>query len=299
MEEKDPKADYKYIKELSKGSFGTVFLVVNKKTGKLTVIKKIAKEMFDTIEPIEVEINALLVLSKYCQEYTVCYHKSFDYDKHIYIVMDYLKGPTMEQLIYQTTPQYRLKLDPEHKMIKHLITGLNSLLKMGVANQDIKLANIMYDSLTQDIEKPRFIDWGLACIQNGSQYFCGVIGTEYTAPPELDFDMNHTHEHDSFTLAMAHDIWSLGIVIYSWYILDKNVSPTSYYYTQFQRESYQKSIKQILNDISPYNMTQQEINDNIERYISDIFGKKICKLLLTRNIAQRLTNFFNIQNILQ
>jgi len=276
---------YKLTKYISKGTFGQVFLAKDE-NDVLFAIKKISKKKTKKKE-FEIELTALILISKYCQEYTVCYKEQFQDNDNYYIVMDYLQGPSLKNFILCSTSAERLKIDPDSKTIKHLINGLNKLFSMGVANQDIKLENIMYANLSQDIYKPRIIDWGLACFKH-TKSNCDIFGTLYTVPPEI-------HEHNiplrvekPFQYAMAHDIWSMGIVAYSWYILNKETA------TQYYVEKTEPPVQYSLNVKSPFNMTQVEIDNNIDKLIPDKFGNRLCKMLLTKDIQVRLKYFNNV-----
>jgi len=277
---------YKPIKYISEGTFGQVFLATDENDD-LFAIKKISKRRTKQ-KVFEIELTALILISKYCQEYTVCYKEKIEDNNNYYIVMDYLQGPSMENFILCSTAEERLKIDPTSKTIKHLINGLNKLFSMGVTNQDIKLENIMYVNLSQDIYKPRIIDWGLACFKHTASN-CDAFGTKYAAPPEVFKEDIPLREDKPFQYTMAHDMWSMGIVAYSWYILNKETA-TKYYHIK-KTEPF---VTYILNDKSPFNMTQVEINNNIDKLIPDTFGNKLCKMLLTRDIQDRLKYFNSV-----
>ncbi len=144
----------------------------------------------------------------------------FDFDTtdgHPYIVMEYLKGPTLAT--YLRHLHQRKKRIPPHQ-IARLLKGLTSALdyahKQGVIHRDIKPGNILLHNKTDDIplDKPLtndveavITDFGLVRIMDSaSQTASGMIsGTPaYMSPEQARGDQT---DHRT-------DIYSLGVVLY-------------------------------------------------------------------------------------
>lgn len=144
----------------------------------------------------------------------------FDFDTtdgHPYIVMEYLKGPTLAT--YLRHLHQRKKRIPPHQ-IARLLKGLTSALdyahKQGVIHRDIKPGNILLHNKTDDIplDKPLtndveavITDFGLVrIIDSASLTASGMIsGTPaYMSPEQARGDQT---DHRT-------DIYSLGIVLY-------------------------------------------------------------------------------------
>jgi serine/threonine protein kinase len=144
----------------------------------------------------------------------------FDFDTldgHPYIVMEYLKGPTLAT--YLRHLHQRKKRIPPHqvaRLLKGLTAALDYAHGQGVVHRDIKPGNILLHNktdeipldqpLTNDVE-PVVTDFGLVRIMNtASQTASGMVsGTPaYMSPEQARGDQT---DHRT-------DIYSLGVVLY-------------------------------------------------------------------------------------
>lgn len=278
---------YTIIEKLGSGSFGTTYLAKESDDEivsiKMQYIKGDVESNQKRIEQIMKEIEILRDISKYvsvCSEYAVCYRENFTiYWKNeaaICIVMEYINGENLEYYIdvYELTER-----EKNMDIISDLIIGLDKLHKIGVTHQDIKESNIMYDI---DLGKYRYIDWGLGCLkkycsQGICRGLCGKRGTLYTRPPEMKQEMKQT-----FPETIAHDIWSLGIVLLDWYTLKNAIEIKKYYQDKSKH----------LNIIS-----QEEIDEIIET-VNNQYIKQILRLLLRVNWMERLENWKEIMRLI-
>ena len=144
----------------------------------------------------------------------------FDFDTtdgHPYIVMEYLKGPTLAT--YLRHLHQRKKRIPSHqvaRLLKGLTAALDYAHGQGVIHRDIKPGNILLHNKTDDIplDKPLtndveaiITDFGLVRIMNtASQTASGMVsGTPaYMSPEQARGDQT---DHRT-------DIYSLGVVLY-------------------------------------------------------------------------------------
>lgn len=144
----------------------------------------------------------------------------FDFDtheNHPYIVMEYLKGPTLSAYL-QSLHNNGLKLSLEQigQILKSLVAGLDYAHVHGVIHRDIKPANILLHNKTGDFTEnsmitkhvePVITDFGLARIVNSSKQTASgfVSGTPSYMSPEQARGTKVDHRTD---------IYSLGIILY-------------------------------------------------------------------------------------
>lgn len=144
----------------------------------------------------------------------------FDFDTidgHPYIVMEYLKGPTLAAYLrHLHQRKKRIPADQVARLLNELSTALDYAHKQGVIHRDIKPGNVMLHSKSDDIsfDKPLtddvgvvITDFGLVRIMNAaSQTASGTVsGTPaYMSPEQARGDQTDHHT----------DIYSLGIVLY-------------------------------------------------------------------------------------
>jgi serine/threonine protein kinase len=224
---------YTYEKYLGHGAYGETWKALfkpNNGQSEYNVAIKVYKNsdsLEDVKEDLEYEVGSLKALTEsgVCKEWAVCYIDSFLIkNKFPRLVMEYINGEPLDVLISKITLKKRLK---SIGLIHDLVIGLNVLHNAGIAHQDIKEANIMLD---RETNRYKFIDWGNGCVKsvycNAKANICiepcGYRGTLYTAPPELPVDA--VYMNLTFNENVAHDIWSIGVVLYNWYTWDKSVS---------------------------------------------------------------------------
>jgi len=261
---------YKFIKILGQGTYGQVWLATDLNNNNVA-IKIFNQENND--DTYENELLYLNTIKDKCNDYAVCVLDYYQINNKYRIVMNYIKGLTLHEYMFT------LKLSERHnneQIIKDLVIGINELHKLGITHQDIKEANIMWD---EEAKKFKYVDWGISCLQKYCKndqpcesQNCYTSGTEYTMPPELQFGFeNYTN---TFKDTVAHDIWSVGVVLADWYL----ATDANYY------------------NASLFNFDQQYIFDYIECIPDDVV-KGLLRLLLTVDKKERLENWAGVVDL--
>ena len=189
---------YAVVEKLGQGSFGTTYLASDKDEN-LLAIKVIERRSNDYhTDDVKEEIDALEVLTKYHSMYMAQYKGSFSDGRFECIVLEYIKGTTLDDKILTLS-------DPTERrtIMKQLLFGLQHIHHSGYAHMDIKPTNIMFDDLTQHI---KFIDFGLSCFRD--RCMSNNAGTAWYTPPESFINPSI----GGMDIAKAHDIWSLAMV---------------------------------------------------------------------------------------
>lgn len=191
---------YEIIKSIGNGGMANVYLALDRVLNREVAIKILKADMANdpvSLERFSREANASTKISH--PNIVDIYDVGEDGNKH-YIVMEYIKGYTLKQLIRR-----RGAIPPREAvwMIKQLSQALLEAHKNGLIHRDIKSQNV----LIKDDGTIKLADFGIAILNNSIQITSkdSVLGSVHYLAPELAKGSSAT---------MQSDIYSLGIVMY-------------------------------------------------------------------------------------
>jgi hypothetical protein len=190
---------YTVEKELGQGGFGIVYLALDPDTGQPVAIKRLRAEGDpDLLKRFQSEIRTTASLR---HKNIVIIHASGEEAGDPYLVMEFLEGQTLKQVIDGRRP---LSLLDKVRIMTQVAEGLAYAHSRGVVHRDVKPENIM---LLPD-DNVKIMDFGIALgperttkvTQTG-----GIIGTPpYFAPEQLE----------GYKANEQTDIFSYGDVYY-------------------------------------------------------------------------------------
>ena len=251
--------DLIFIKELGKGNYGLVSLVMNKMTKFPYAIKAINK---DRINSEKMQMNIQLeknILLKIDHPFIVKLVKCLEDKKNIYFLMEYLKGKELFDVIRDIG---LLDKEQTNFFVASMLIAINYLHSRKIIYRDIKPENIV---VTRN-GYIKLIDFGTAKeIEDRTKT---IIGTPHYMAPETIMGGGY-----SFPV----DYWSISICMYEFIcggvpFGDKADDPMEIYFAI--------------------------INNNLEfpkQIIKDKEFKNIMRKMLDKNPAYRLTNFYTIK----
>lgn len=208
---------YEIIKILGAGAMGRVYLAHHLGLGDLRVA---IKELEIHVDPETLE----LVASEFQREATILAHLDhpglirasdfFEEEGQCYIVMEYVAGPTLYEVLEQSAGP--LPVDSVLEWADQLCDGLEYLHSRTppILHRDLKPGNILLD----DLGRVRLIDFGIARFQGPSMRTATVLagaGTAGFAPVE---------QYSGGTDERS-DIYALGATLY--YLLTREIPPNS------------------------------------------------------------------------
>jgi len=294
---------YTAISYLGGGSFGNVWKVNEISTDNDTsvttestrALKRMNVANKNVAEDIKLEITGLKELGgTKCTNFATCLVDFFEHDGYYYIVMDYIEGFELLDVINIVPYERRRHM---YSVPVYLCAGLYELHKDGTTHQDIKPENIMFgkniDKKHNTVATPKFVDWGSACINsiycgdaNNCVKPCGFIGTQIYSPHEVMKPFlqkqaaNKTpdiYAQGNFANTVAHDIWSLGVTLLYWY-------------------NYNEKSPVIYDDL--YKADQNRI-DNILSGVSEDFPRNLLRLMLEIDPQTRIDNWVKIMKLIE
>jgi len=147
-------------------------------------------------------------------------HEVHETEKSVYLVIELVKGKTLESLIKQRTFIDDPSGSQAVRMLRSILEALQYLSAEGIMHRDLKPSNI----LVEDSGKVKIVDFGMATyFNNTSTKFifnkCGTPG--YIAPEVFKYDPNReiTAYNDRC------DVFSAGCVLFYMYLIFTNLFP--------------------------------------------------------------------------
>ena len=166
-------------KVLGSGAFGKVFLTHNlhNKNHKVAIKVMNKKKLWEHLDAIKEEVKILTKLDHPC---IVKYYETYDDNKFIYLIMEYISGGELFEKI--TSQKNQTFSEPDAaKLMLDLFSALNHMHVQGVVHRDIKPENIM---ITND-DKVKLIDFGLSKRTEKGTKMKTIAGTPYYMAPEV------------------------------------------------------------------------------------------------------------------
>jgi serine/threonine-protein kinase len=235
---------YKIVKLLGKGGMADVYLAYDEILKREVAVKIMKADMADdplALERFQREAGAVTKLSH--PNIVDVYDVGDDGDKH-YIVMEYVKGYTLKQLIQKRGP---LPVKEAVWVIRQLAGALMEAHRNNVIHRDVKSQNV----LIKDDGTVKLSDFGIAVANDSSQitHKNAVLGSVHYLAPELSKGKQAT---------MQADIYALGIVFYE--LLTGDVP--------FKGETpVQVALKHIKENIPSVRKINSEIPQSVENII--------------------------------
>ena len=192
---------FNILSKLGEGGMGVVYKAEDTKLGRTVAIKFLPQEIAAQEEAkkrFKIEAKAAAALN---HPNIATIHQIEETEKHMFIVMEYVEGRTLRQLLQVHGP---FPLENVLNYAIQIAGGLQAAHKKGIIHRDIKSANIM---LTEN-NHIKVMDFGLAKLAGQTQITKEgtTVGTIAYISPE--------QAHDTTAIDHRSDIWSFGVVLY-------------------------------------------------------------------------------------
>ena len=189
--------NYKLIKLLNQGGMGSVYLAEDTRLKRYVAIK-LLKPTEHSVEHSDPLVEAQL-LARLNHPNIVQIHDVLLYEQQICIVMEYLKGKTLQQFQHQHVTTLSEKLN----LLAQLCAGLTHAHSQDVMHCDLKPSNILIDK-----NELKITDFGIATLQNkplGEQRDESSFGSASAMSPE---------QLNKQPLDFRSDLFSFGMLAY-------------------------------------------------------------------------------------
>ncbi|CAK9029658.1 Lon protease (ATP-dependent protease La), partial [Durusdinium trenchii] len=198
---------YRREKQLGTGSFGTAYQAVHIQNGEERVIKAVKKSR--TALPLDEIEQEILIMRQIDHPHMVRLFEWYEDANRVYLVLDYLKGGSLKDVIVQLNKKDERGLKEAwiREVIQQTAGGLAYCHNLRLIHKDLKDENIMLLEKPDQWEKPHavIIDLGVAemfSVADPAGRFIG--GTPTTMAPEV-WNGN---------FGPKCDVWSLGCIMF-------------------------------------------------------------------------------------
>ena len=204
----DKYEDFEQIKKLGNGCFGEVWLVKSKLNGKEYAMKKLDLSKKGGEEEKKKTRKEIEILKTVHHPNIVKFYTSFEKEHMTYIVIEYVAGKTLEQIIQES------KAKNEHipekilwKIMIELLSGLAYLHdEVKIIHRDIKPDNI----LVTENNHVKITDFGISAINRDDindtvRFHNSAMGPILFMAPEIGKEE---------TYSFKVDVWMLGLTFY-------------------------------------------------------------------------------------
>ena len=195
--------DFEQLRLIGKGTFGQVYMVRKKDTGRIYAMKVLSKKVI--VQKKEVahtigERNILVRTAGAVSPFIVALKFSFQTPTDLYLVTDYMSGG---ELFWHLQREGKFSESRAKFYIAELVLALDHLHNYDIVYRDLKPENILLDAKGHIA----LCDFGLSkanlSANATTNTFCGT--TEYLAPEVLLDDAGYTK---------LVDFWSLGVLVF-------------------------------------------------------------------------------------
>ncbi len=189
---------YEIQRQLGRGGMGTVYVAHDPVLGRMVAVKVFLGDLdlSDATERFTREARSAAALN---HANIVTIHDYGELESQPYIVMEYIQGDTLTEIIRRKAP---VPLAEKLRWIEELCTGVSYAHRVGVIHRDIKPTNLMIDRSG----RLKILDFGIARILGKlASNATSLIGTPgYMAPEQI---LGGTIDYRS-------DLFSIGVVSY-------------------------------------------------------------------------------------
>uniref|UniRef100_A0A7S3G4B8 non-specific serine/threonine protein kinase n=1 Tax=Palpitomonas bilix TaxID=652834 RepID=A0A7S3G4B8_9EUKA len=195
-------SDFQVLRQVGKGSYGSVYQVERKSDKKIYALKKVKLRNMSQKEK-ENSFNEIRCLASMKHRNILGYYDAFmDGDENLCIITEFVNGGDLETRIKKLAQAKSFFSENDiWNIFIQMCDGVKALHSWNIIHRDLKCANVFLDA----DGTIRLGDFGVSKVLSKEKWAKTQIGTPYYVSPE----MWKNRPYD-----MKSDIWSLGCILY-------------------------------------------------------------------------------------
>ena len=192
---------YQIIKLIGKGSFGKVYLGLQKLTNRLVAIKCLEKQYFiDEVTKSKIKSEVGIQKTLLGHPNVIKLLEVFENEKFVFFVLEYAAN---NDLLHYLKDKTILEEDEARVIFFQIASGVRYCHKQSIIHRDIKLDNILIDEHFHC----KLCDFGVSRYMKHNEIINEQCGTPAYLAPEIVQETGYKN--------FGADIWSLGVLLYS------------------------------------------------------------------------------------
>ena len=193
--------DFKFDvdKEIGRGGVGFVVVGESRDLGDPYAIKLCDK----TAASVSRLSREILLLKDVDHVNVIRLFRVYDTASHMYFVMELCSGGHLGMLL-KGRPEERLDESWARRLCRQLMSAVSHMHSRGICHRDIKLQNVLLDTLPVETAQIKVIDFGYGSRFIGALPMRSKVGTPYTIAPEV---LRESYDQRC-------DVWSVGVVLF-------------------------------------------------------------------------------------
>ncbi len=141
----DPEKKYEMIKEIGSGGFARIYLARNIATGEFFALKYMKAGKKKELQSIINEIGIMKLCGKTCRNIVQC-SDVYNYQKKIWMFLELMDCGSLTEYVGNSTANSNMTEEVCAYILKHTLSGLNTLHKRNIMHRDVKSDNILVNS---------------------------------------------------------------------------------------------------------------------------------------------------------
>jgi eukaryotic-like serine/threonine-protein kinase len=205
---------YRILDLLGQGGMGRVFKAQHLTMGRTVALKVLAPQHTKTEKARDLFMREVRAAGKLMHPNIVTAHDANEVDGRHYLVMEYIDGPNLEQLVRERGP---LPVGMVCDIVRQVASGLQYAYEQGMVHRDIKPPNVLLQRSGTALSSGylvKIVDFGLARLVDTSE---DNDGTAQTAKNVIVGTPDYLSPEQARNLQMVDirsDLYSLGCTFY-------------------------------------------------------------------------------------